>query len=174
MKKFSSFLLLVVLFILSACGNEEVKSEPISNENKVVESKDTITSENEFITAAADYARENDETLDQLAPKLKDFDEVEDSGWQIDINNMLMDIYMTDTTYVMKEVILSDEQVKKYESTIDAYYQSSKLLNQIIDETSAALETYDKRKLEEMKDLIPKAKEHLDVMKTQLEEERYN
>lgn len=98
---------------------------------------------------------------------------VKDPSWQWEVESIVMDIYMTDTSYTLVETLLSEAKMEKYNSTLDHFYESSKLLDSILDDVTIAVKTYDKRKFKEVHKRLPVIKNELDKMKEQLEVERY-
>lgn len=175
MKKLFISEIILATLLLGACGNEEstaiVEKE---NDSQVEESEsDSQTAENEFITSAIDYASANEKAVDQFDFLLSDLTNVKDPTWQSEVESVVMDIYMTDTSYTLVETSLSEAKMEKYNSTLNHFYESSKLLDSVLGDVTIAIETYDKRKFKEVHKRLPLIKNELGKMKEQLEVERY-
>lgn len=156
----------LVAFFLTGCGNQQSTA---STEKEV----DPQATENEFITAAVEFSRDAESSSKDLEELLKNLENVEDSAWKIDVNDALTDLTMERNDYVTFEYFLSDEQMNKYDSTLKHYATASSLIREIYDEGFNALQTYDKKTLEEISIKLPELNDALLKGKEQLEVERY-
>lgn len=158
--------ILLSLFLLAACGKEETS---VKAEKQI----GSDTAESEYITATADYARNASQNTEELDKMLSDLEFIESSEWQRNLDDLLSDFDMIDVNYTLAETFLSKEQYLKYDSTSELQGNAQDLITNISDELSQAAETYDKKKIEELRQQIPAVNEELTNMREQLEVDRY-
>lgn len=156
----------LLLLFLAACGTEETS---VSAEKQI----GSNTAESEYITAAADYARNASQKVKELDILMSDTENIESSFWQSDVNDLLFNLDMIDIDYVLAGNFLTDEQFAKYEATSEHFSNANTLIKNLCDEIPAASKTYDKKKIEELRKQLPSIIDELKSMREKLEVERY-
>ncbi|MEH7157491.1 hypothetical protein [Neobacillus drentensis] len=168
MKKMVMFL--IVLILLAGCSSNVPEKANTTNQESA---KNEQQSDEQYIKVSIDSAFELLESANELKTLLV-YADVENEGWQSEVEDTLMDISKATNDYMITELDMTDGQNEKFKETKAIYSEGISSFEDIIQDTRKALETYDKKALEYIRDSqLNQANSLILKAKDQLENERY-
>jgi hypothetical protein len=157
-------------FIFSGCSQNAAEMEQ-SLEDHTNEEKSEET-EKEFIKSTIDASKEALSTLEELDYLLSDIN-FDYPSWVWDMMSIPNDFITPDNEFIQYDIKLTEEQKIKYQNTLLNYEKASGSLYKLKDPLTEAVDTYDKRKLQEIKGEIDPIKAAFVETLKQIEIERY-
>lgn len=160
---------MMAIGLLTGCTTNAPEKANTTQE-KVVKNEQN---DDQYIKVSIESANSLTSNASELKTLLDNMD-VENEDWQTDVEATLLHISMAVNDYEIVELDLTDEQSVKFKETKDLFSESIMSFEDIIQDSKKALETYDKRVLEYIRDLqLNQANSLILKAKEQLETERY-
>lgn len=158
---------LLTIGLLVGCSAKTQEKANTTNQTSV---NNKQQSEDKYIKVSIESANSLTESASKLKTLLDNMD-VENEEWQSNVEDSLSDISKAVNDYMLVEVNLTDGQSIKFKETKEYYSQGVMSFGDIIQDTRKALETYNKKALENVRDiqleqansLVSKASKQLEI-----------